>query len=85
MLDTKPNAVEEVPVIAVESENSFGGQAWVGDNNEVFLKPRKVFRDPFRGGDHLLVLCDTFLPPQVRSAAHNGRSGRCHAPMHQDY
>lgn len=73
MLDAKPNVVEEVPVIAVENENSFGGQAWVGDNNEVFLKPRKVFRDPFRGGDHILVLCDTFLPPQVRNESQHCR------------
>jgi hypothetical protein len=35
-------------------------------NHELFLKPRKVFRDPFRGGDHILVLCDTFYACQVR-------------------
>lgn len=32
----------------------------VQDGVEVFLKPRKVFRDPFRGGAHILVMCDTF-------------------------
>lgn len=55
-----------MPVITAESENTYGGQAWAENNQEVFLKPRKLFRDPFRGGDHLLVLCDSFLPPQVR-------------------
>ncbi len=25
------------------------------DQHELLLKPRKIFKDPFRGGDHLLV------------------------------
>ena len=33
-----------------------------GNNSEVYLKPRKVFKDPFRGGNNVLVICDTWLP-----------------------
>mmetsp|Transcript_14603 Transcript_14603/g.31837 ORF Transcript_14603/g.31837 Transcript_14603/m.31837 type:complete len:488 (-) Transcript_14603:875-2338(-) len=61
VLDFKPASVEEVPVIVVDG-SSYGIAA---EDHEVYLKPRKIFRDPFRGGDHLLVLCDTFQPPQV--------------------
>ncbi|MEW5317379.1 MAG: hypothetical protein WDW38_008679 [Sanguina aurantia] len=32
----------------------------VQDGMQVFLKPRRVFKDPFRGGEHVLVMCDTF-------------------------
>jgi glutamine synthetase len=61
VLDAKPSRIEEVPVISVEAEGSFSGFGV----QEVYLKPRKLFRDPFRGGDHLLVLCDAFQAPQV--------------------
>lgn len=56
VLDCQPESVEDLPVIAVDGDNC--GQA-TADSCEVYLKPRKIFRDPFRGGEHLLVLCDT--------------------------
>jgi len=31
-----------------------------GDNSEVFLKPVRIAKDPFRGDPHVLVLCETF-------------------------
>lgn len=33
-----------------------------GDDSEVILKPRAIYKDPFRGGDHILVMCDTYTP-----------------------
>lgn len=33
-----------------------------GENSEVILKPRVIYRDPFRGDPHILVLCDTYTP-----------------------
>lgn len=33
-----------------------------GEDSEVILKPRVIYKDPFRGGDHILVLCDTYTP-----------------------
>ena len=33
-----------------------------GDDSEVIIKPRAVFKDPFRGGDNILVLTDTYTP-----------------------
>lgn len=40
-------------------DGSSTGQA-VTDNSEVLLRPRAVFRDPFRKGDNVLVLCDCY-------------------------
>merc|ERR1719353_165074 len=33
-----------------------------GDDSEVIMKPKAIFKDPFRGGDNILVLTDTYTP-----------------------
>ncbi|GFR40848.1 hypothetical protein Agub_g1497 [Astrephomene gubernaculifera] len=66
VLEAKPSCPEEAPVMVVESNP---GNQLAEPNLELFLKPRKIFRDPFRGGDHILVLCDTFHASQVATEA----------------
>mgnify|MGYP000320443153 CR=1 FL=1 len=33
-----------------------------GSDSEVFIMPKKVVRCPLRGGNNILVMCDTWLP-----------------------
>merc|ERR1719352_1029389 len=33
-----------------------------GEDSEVIIQPRAVYKDPFRGGDNILVLTDTYTP-----------------------
>jgi len=42
-------------------DGSSTGQA-PGDDSEVIITPRATYPDPFRGGDNILVLCDTYTP-----------------------
>ncbi|XP_018485900.2 glutamine synthetase cytosolic isozyme 1-3 [Raphanus sativus] len=42
-------------------DGSSTGQA-AGDNSEVILYPQAIFRDPFRRGDNILVMCDAYTP-----------------------
>ncbi|XP_019234691.1 PREDICTED: glutamine synthetase nodule isozyme-like isoform X2 [Nicotiana attenuata] len=33
-----------------------------GDDSEVILYPQAIYKDPFRGGNHILVMCDAYTP-----------------------
>ena len=72
VLDAKPYSVDDLPL--AEIDGSTCGQA-SADCCELFLQPRRMFKDPMRAGG-LLVLCDTFVPPQVRCFFRERRGGR---------
>jgi len=58
-LDAVPKSVSELP------EWNFDGSSTnqaPGHDSEVIIKPQAIFRDPFRGGDNILVLCDCYTP-----------------------
>lgn len=61
-LSKPPSCVEDLP--AWNYDGSSTGQA-PGDDSEVYLSPAAMFKDPFRGGDNILVMCDTYKPPKV--------------------
>lgn len=42
-------------------DGSSTGQA-PGEDSEVILKPCAIYKDPFRGGNNILVMCDTYTP-----------------------
>ncbi|CAK4652237.1 unnamed protein product [Aphanomyces euteiches] len=58
-LDKKPASIADLPIWNFDGSST--GQA-PGEDSEVLLKPAAIFKDPFRGGDHILVLCDCYKP-----------------------
>jgi len=62
-------------------DGSSTGQA-PGQDSEVAIKPRAIYKDPFRPGDNILVLTDTYtpsgepLPTNTRAAAVEAFAGR---------
>jgi len=58
--------IEDYPVWNFDGSST--GQA-PGDNSEVYLQPVAIFKDPFRGGNHVLVLCECVLPVSEDSMA----------------
>lgn len=58
-LDGPVSKVSELPEWNYDGSST--GQA-PGEDSEVILKPCRIFRDPFRGGSNIIVLCDTYTP-----------------------
>jgi len=58
-VDTNKAGLEQLP--SWNFDGSSTGQA-PGEDSEVIIKPQAVFKDPFRGGDNILVLTDTYTP-----------------------
>lgn len=58
-LPCKPKSVADLPNWNYDGSST--GQA-PGEDSEVILKPQAIFPDPFRGGDNILVMCDTYTP-----------------------
>jgi len=69
-LEKVPTSVSELPVWNYDGSST--GQA-PGDNSEVYLNPVAIFKDPFRGGDNILVLCETAHPVDNSALPTNGR------------
>eukprot|EP00048_Salpingoeca_helianthica_P010961 m.157107 g.157107 ORF g.157107 m.157107 type:complete len:396 (+) comp15162_c0_seq1:132-1319(+) len=59
VLDAAPASVDDLPIWNYDGSST--GQA-PGHDSEVLLKPVRIFADPFRGGENILVLCETFQP-----------------------
>jgi glutamine synthetase len=68
-LTALPKKVEDFPIWNFDGSST--NQA-SGADSDVFLKPVAVYKDPFRLGDHKIVLCET-LDNKMRPHASNHR------------
>lgn len=91
-LDKVPTSVAELPEWNYDGSST--GQA-PGHNSEVIIKPKAIFQDPFRRGENILVICDTYepngtpLPTNTRYPAdHVMEKAKAHEPwfgIEQEY
>jgi len=59
VLDFVPSSPSDLPIWNYDGSST--GQA-PGHDSEVIIKPCAIFKDPFRGGNNILVMCDTYQP-----------------------
>ncbi len=57
-LDKKPESIKDLPEWNFDGSST--GQA-PGDNSDVYLRPVAIYADPFRGGDNILVMSETWM------------------------
>lgn len=77
-MDFTPKAPEECPEWNFDGSST--GQA-EGSNSDVFLKPATLFKDPFRRGNHKLLLCETLK--YNRKPTETNKRQTCAAVMEQ--
>lgn len=58
-LDSVPDSPDDLPWWNFDGSST---NQSLGTNSDVLLKPAAIFKDPFRGGDNILVLCETYGP-----------------------
>jgi len=61
-LPSKPGSISDLPIWNYDGSST--GQA-PGTDSEVLLKPARIYADPFRGGDNIMVMCETLTPKMV--------------------
>jgi len=52
-----PKGIEDLRVWNYDGSSTEQAE---GHNSEVLLYPRRIFKDPFRGAPHILVICDVY-------------------------
>jgi glutamine synthetase len=52
-----PGSIEDLRVWNYDGSSTEQAE---GHNSEVLLYPRRIFKDPFKGAPHILVICDVF-------------------------
>jgi len=77
-LDEAPKSTADLPIWNYDGSST--NQA-PGKDSEVLLRPCRIFKDPFRKGPHIMVMCDTLLP-NMEPTPSNTRAA-CAASMAQ--
>lgn len=62
ILQKPVSVVKDIPVWTFDGSST--GQAQ-GHDSDVFLAPRKIYKDPFRGDSHFMVLCECYDDPEL--------------------
>merc|ERR1712055_225744 len=56
-LEKKPKSVSELPIWNYDGSSTYQAE---GSNSDTYLHPVKMYPDPFRRGDNIIVMCDTY-------------------------
>jgi len=56
-LDSVPKSIEELPIWNYDGSSTYQAE---GSNSDTYLHPVKMYPDPFRMGENVMVMCETY-------------------------
>jgi len=56
-LDSVPKSIEELPIWNYDGSSTYQAE---GSNSDTYLHPVKMYADPFRMGENVMVMCETY-------------------------
>merc|ERR1719214_501677 len=71
---TMAKAPESIADLKIWNYDGSSTEQAEGHNSEIFLHPRRIFKDPFRGGPHILVLAEAYNAWDNQPAIGNTRA-----------
>ncbi|XP_060076848.1 glutamine synthetase-like [Ylistrum balloti] len=75
-LEKEPKEPSDCPIWNYDGSSTYQAE---GSNSDMYLHPVSIFRDPFRGGKHKLVLCEVYK--YNKKPAETNRRAACNAVM----
>ncbi|KAK6978597.1 glutamine synthetase [Biomphalaria glabrata] len=77
-LDFEPKKPEDCPIWNFDGSSTYQAE---GSNSDMYLYPCALFKDPFRGGKNMLVLCEVYK--YNKKPAETNRRKTCNEVMKQ--
>jgi glutamine synthetase len=84
-LDTEVTSISQLPIWNFDGSST--DQA-PGNDSEVLLHPKKIYRDPFRGGKNILVMSSCYYPngkPVATNHRHKAEDVMAKAKSHEPW
>ena len=67
-LTHRPTTCDDLPIWNFDGSST---EQAPGDDSEILLVPRAIFNDPFRCGDHIMVLAECYTPDMTPAIGNN--------------
>jgi len=56
-LESVPKSISDLPIWNYDGSSCYQAE---GSNSDTYLHPVKMYKDPFRGGHNIMVMCETY-------------------------
>merc|ERR1712117_286186 len=70
-LESVPKSISDLPIWNYDGSSCYQAE---GSNSDTYLHPVKMYKDPFRGGHNIMVMCETYKYNKEPTETNNRRA-----------